>query len=73
MRLKAEYKDPGFGFRPGDTIYAVRAWQNMRNALDFLNALYERPSDLAGVRVTVIRDDAKLDLTVWPTLVNLEP
>lgn len=73
LKLKANYRDPGFGFRAGDMISSVREWQNFTKGMDVLSAIYEKPSDQGGVSVGIIRDDAQIFIKVWPALVNLEP
>lgn len=73
LRLNENYKDLGFGLLPGDQISTVRQRQNFRNVSEFLNALYEMPSDRGGVHVSVWRGDAKVFLRVWLPLVQLEP
>lgn len=73
LLLKDNYKDPGFGFRPGDMIESVGKWENFERPRDFLNALYENASDRGGVNVWILRGDKGQELRVWLPLAQLEP
>lgn len=75
VRLKETYRDPGFGFLPGDVITSIDGGNfqsdNAERAVAYLVSTRSKWGEV--VSVTVVRNGKEEFLRVWPRMLSLEP